>query len=63
MQLPVLNEWNPKLGIKDVLTSVQKLLQQCNLDNALNAHIAKQYASDRKLHDTLAREWTLRFAK
>jgi len=56
-------QWSPVLTISKVLLSVLSLLTDPNENDPLVPGVAKQYKSDRKLHDKTAREWTKKYAK
>eukprot|EP01084_Bolivina_argentea_P109823 196218_1 len=49
--------WSPALTISKVLLSVSSLLNDPNPNDPLVPSIAKQYRTNRKLHDKTAREW------
>ena len=63
MNLTCCGQWSPSYGIRDVLTAVVKQLSDCDPEHPMVKHIARQYQSNRILHDSIAREWTLRFAQ
>ena len=63
MNLTCFGPWSPSHGIRDVLNAVVKQLRECDPKQPVVDHIAKQYQSDRKLHDSIAREWMMRFAQ
>ena len=63
INLTCFGQWSPSYGIRDVLTAVVKQLRDCDPEQPLVEHIARQYQSNRKLHDSIAREWMLRFAQ
>ncbi|XP_049279193.1 ubiquitin-conjugating enzyme E2 2-like [Anopheles funestus] len=56
------SQWSPALTIAKLLLSICSLLCDPNPDDPLVPEIAKVYKTDRKMYDTLAREWTTRFA-
>lgn len=45
-----------------VLLSICSLLTDPNPDDPLVPDIARQYKTDRKLYDKIAREWTQKYA-
>ncbi|KAH9603996.1 hypothetical protein KSS87_023599 [Heliosperma pusillum] len=55
--------WSPALTISKVLLALTSLFLTPDPYNALVPGIAHLYLNDRKRHDQLAAEWTLRFAK
>ena len=56
------DKWTPALTISKVLLSITLLLSDCNPEDPLVGHIAKQYKMNRNEHDRIAREWTKRYA-
>lgn len=56
------DSWSPALTISKVLLSICSLLTDANPDDPLMPEIAALYKNDRKNHDTIAREWTAKFA-
>ncbi len=57
------DQWSPALTISKVLLSISSLLSDANPNDPLVPSIAQLYKEDRKEHDRIAQEWTLRFAK
>ncbi|KAH8858828.1 Ubiquitin-conjugating enzyme E2-17 kDa isoform 1 [Schistosoma japonicum] len=55
-------QWSPALTISKVLLSICSLLTDPNADDPLVPDIAKQYKVDREKYDTVAKEWTRKFA-
>ncbi|XP_034341345.1 ubiquitin-conjugating enzyme E2 D2-like [Arvicanthis niloticus] len=61
--LDILNsEWSPVFTISNVLLSIYSLLCDPDPDKPLVPEIAKMYLTDLKKYNTLAREWTKRYA-
>jgi ubiquitin-conjugating enzyme E2 D/E len=56
------HEWSPALTIKSVLLSVSSLLTDPNPDDPLMGDIARQYKSNKKEFERVAREWTQQHA-
>lgn len=56
------DEWSPALTASGVLLSIVSLLTDPNPLDPLEPAIAKQYLSDRELHDETVAEWTRRYA-
>ena len=56
------DNWSPALTISKVLLSICSLLTDPNPDDPLVPEIAKLYKSNRKKHDSIARDWTLKYA-
>ncbi|CAH8529772.1 unnamed protein product [Schistosoma turkestanicum] len=56
------SQWSPALTISKVLLSICSLLTDPNPDDPLCPDVARQYKSDRKKYDDLAREWTQKYA-
>lgn len=57
------DNWSPALTISKVLLSICSLLTDPNPDDPLVPNIAKLYKTNRKQHDKLAREWTVKYAQ
>ncbi|XP_018646817.1 ubiquitin conjugating enzyme E2, putative [Schistosoma mansoni] len=55
-------QWSPALTISKVLLSICSLLTDPNPDDPLCPEVARQYKTDRKKYDELAREWTQKYA-
>eukprot|EP01083_Nonionella_stella_P037194 101407_1 len=63
ISLDILHDnWSPALTIYKVLLSIQSLLTDPNPHDPLVPDIAKQYKTDRFLHDLTAEEWTQKYA-
>ena len=56
------DQWSPALTISKVLLSLCSLLSEPNPDDPLEPDIAQLYKSDRTLHDSQAREYTIQYA-
>ncbi|KAF6773031.1 hypothetical protein AHF37_08151 [Paragonimus kellicotti] len=56
------SQWSPALTISKVLLSICSLLTDPNPDDPLCPEIARQYKTDRKVYDKIAREWTQKYA-
>lgn len=56
------DNWSPAFTVSKVLLSVTALLTDCNPADPLVGNIAQQFISNREEHDTIAREWTRRYA-
>ena len=56
------DSWSPALTISKVLLSISSLLSEPNPDDPLVGDIAMQLKRDKKRHDAVAREWTLKYA-
>ena len=57
------DNWSPALTISKILESVYSYLTDPPDFDPLVPEIAKLYRSNRKLHDKIAREWTLKYAQ
>ncbi|VDP01668.1 unnamed protein product [Schistosoma margrebowiei] len=55
-------QWSPALTISKVLLSICSLLTDPNPDDPLCPDVARQYKTDRKKYDELARVWTQKYA-
>jgi len=61
--LDILNKnWSPALTIYNVLISICSLLAEPNPNDPLTPYIAELYVKNRNLHDTQAREYTVKYA-
>jgi ubiquitin-conjugating enzyme E2 D/E len=56
------DSWSPALNISKVLLSICSLLSDPNPDDPLVPDIAKLYKSDRQKFNSVAREYTLKYA-
>ncbi|KAI4345324.1 hypothetical protein L6164_012456 [Bauhinia variegata] len=57
------DDWSPALTITKVLLAVRSILTNPDPYNAAVPDIAHLYLGDTAKHDSIAAEWTLRFAK
>lgn len=55
-------QWSPALTISKVLLSICSMLTDPNPDDPLVPEAAKIYKSDRNRYNTLAKEWTSKYA-
>eukprot|EP01084_Bolivina_argentea_P024845 46251_1 len=56
-------DWSPAITIQKALLSIYSLLSDPNPDDPLRPEIAKLYKSNRKEHDRIAKEWTIKYAQ
>lgn len=56
------DNWSPAFTVSKVLLSVIALLTDCNPADPLVGNIAQQFIANREEHDSIAREWTRRYA-
>ncbi|KAI7899536.1 ubiquitin-conjugating enzyme/RWD-like protein [Cokeromyces recurvatus] len=56
------DNWSPALTISKVLLSICSLLTDANPHDPLVGSIAHEYLTNREEHDSIAREWTKRYA-
>lgn len=56
------DQWSPALTISKVLLSISSLLTDPNPNDPFVPEIANLYLRDRNKHDSLAREWTQKYA-
>ncbi len=56
------NQWSPALTISKVLLSICSLLNDPNPNDPLMPDIAKQYVDNKSAYETIARDWTVRYA-
>ncbi|KAM4818117.1 ubiquitin-conjugating enzyme E2 D4-like [Thomomys bottae] len=56
------SEWSPALTVSKVLLSICSLLCDPNPDDPLVPEVAKTYLMDRTGYETIAREWTQKYA-
>ena len=56
------HDWDPRLTMSDILSSIYKLLECPNANEPLMPDIAKLYRENRKLHDENAHEYAVKFA-
>ncbi len=57
------DNWSPALTISKVLISLCSLLTDPNPNDPLMPQIAHQYKTNRKAHDKMARQWTIKYAQ
>ncbi|XP_002157996.1 ubiquitin-conjugating enzyme E2 E1 isoform X2 [Hydra vulgaris] len=56
------DNWSPAFTVSKILLSVIALLTECNPADPLVGNIAHQFLTNREEHDSLARDWTRRYA-
>ncbi|XP_039272881.1 ubiquitin-conjugating enzyme E2 D2-like [Styela clava] len=56
------SQWSPALTISKVLLSISSLMCDPNPDDPLVPEAARLYKTDRSKYDSLAREWTMKYA-
>jgi len=56
------DQWSPALTISKVLLSISSLLCDANPKDPLVPEIAEKFLKDRSGHDSIAREWTRKYA-
>ena len=56
-------KWSPALQVDSVLVSIRSLMAGYNLDDPLDANVAKHFIEDPAGASLVAREWTQKFAK
>ena len=56
------DNWSPALTISKVLLSICSLLTDPNPDDPLVPEIASLYTTNREKYDSIAREWTNKYA-
>jgi len=56
------NKWSSAYTISNVLLSICSFLNEPNPDNPLAPEIAHVYKTDRARYETIAREWTRKYA-
>mmetsp|Transcript_45296 Transcript_45296/g.66711 ORF Transcript_45296/g.66711 Transcript_45296/m.66711 type:complete len:119 (+) Transcript_45296:2-358(+) len=56
------DQWSPALTLSKVLLSICSLLTDPNPDDPLVPDIAQLYRTDRNKHDSIARDWTTKYA-
>mmetsp|Transcript_71619 Transcript_71619/g.64294 ORF Transcript_71619/g.64294 Transcript_71619/m.64294 type:complete len:151 (-) Transcript_71619:33-485(-) len=57
------DNWSPALTISKVLISISSLLTDPNINDPLVPEIAKLYKTNKVLHDSTAKQWTLKYAQ
>jgi ubiquitin-conjugating enzyme E2 D len=55
-------EWSPALTIRKVLLSIRALMTDVNPYDTPEPEIARIYINDRERYESIAREWTRRYA-
>eukprot|EP01084_Bolivina_argentea_P277485 473734_1 len=55
------DKWSPALNASKILLSIRSMLTDPDINNPLVKNIAELYKNDRILHDSIAREWTMKF--
>ena len=56
------DKWTPALQIGSLLLSIQALLDDPNVDDPLDANVAKHWKDNRKGAELMAKEWTITYA-
>lgn len=56
------DQWSPALGIGKVLLSISSLLSDPNPQDPLDTQAAELYTRDQQRFDSVAREWTAKYA-
>lgn len=56
------DQWSPALTLSKVLLSICSLLTDPNPSDPLVQEIARQYQTNRAEHDTVAQQWTRKYA-
>merc|ERR1712026_649067 len=56
------SQWSPALTISKVLLSICSLITDPNPDDPLVPDIARLYKTDRKKYESMAKEWTTKYA-
>ncbi|UJR18335.1 hypothetical protein I4U23_005237 [Adineta vaga] len=56
------SQWSPALSIRALLVSICSLLTDPNLDHGLNREALKCYETDVKQFETIASQWTQKYA-
>eukprot|EP01083_Nonionella_stella_P152483 488872_1 len=59
---PLQNEWSPRFTLAKAMESILAMLEEPDADEALIPRIAKLYKTNRKQHDKLAYECTIKHA-
>ncbi|KAA3460112.1 ubiquitin-conjugating enzyme E2 28 [Gossypium australe] len=54
--------WSPALTISKVMLSIYSILGDPMLNDPLQEHIANMYKTDRSQYETVARDWTQKYA-
>jgi len=57
------DKWSPGLTVARILDIVSVLMKTPNTENPVNADIATQLKTNKKLHDDTAAEWTRKYAQ
>lgn len=56
------NKWTPALQIRSLLLSIQVLMSDPNIDDPLDAEVAKHWKDNREDAERVAKEWTIKYA-
>lgn len=56
------DNWSPALTISKVLSAIRNIMIEPNTDDPLVPRVAKIYRQNRKQHDKIAREWSVKYA-
>ncbi|KAA3460110.1 ubiquitin-conjugating enzyme E2 28 [Gossypium australe] len=56
------SKWNAALNISKVLLPIYSMLKEPTLIDPLDQNIANMYKTDRRLYETVARDWTQKYA-
>eukprot|EP01084_Bolivina_argentea_P052302 96069_1 len=57
------DKWSPALSITKALLSITSLLTDPNVDDVLVPEIGILYKQNKKQHDKIAKEWTVKYAQ
>ena len=56
------DSWSPNITIIKILKEMQNLLKNPYLEKPMEKDIAKQYIENKREFETIAREWTKKYA-